>query len=68
MSDEAGFVAIVEADRAVEGAVCLQLHPAFYIAATFIGALWNYDYDIDTGSLSSKRIFDTTKDDEGVAD
>jgi L-arabinonolactonase len=40
----------------------------FYFADTFQEEFWAYDYDIAKGTLSNKRIFATTKDDEGVAD
>ncbi|MEM9348977.1 MAG: SMP-30/gluconolactonase/LRE family protein [Pseudomonadota bacterium] len=40
----------------------------FYIADTFIEEFWAYDYDVDTGDLSNKRVHATTKEDEGVAD
>lgn len=40
----------------------------FYIADTFIEEFWAYDYDIETGDLSNKRVHATTKDDGGVAD
>ena len=40
----------------------------FYIADTFIEEFWAYDYDIEAGTLSNKRVHATTKDDEGVAD
>ena len=40
----------------------------FYLADTFIEEFWAYDYDIETGNVSNKRVFASTKDDEGVAD
>ncbi|MEM7337650.1 MAG: SMP-30/gluconolactonase/LRE family protein [Actinomycetota bacterium] len=40
----------------------------FYVADTFIQEFWAYDYDIETGELSNKRVHATTKDDDGVAD
>ena len=40
----------------------------FYFADTFQEEFWAYDYDIETGALSNKRVFATTKDDPGVAD
>ncbi|MEM6728175.1 MAG: SMP-30/gluconolactonase/LRE family protein [Pseudomonadota bacterium] len=40
----------------------------FYIADTFIEEFWAYDYDIETGDLSNKRVHASTKDDDGVAD
>ena len=40
----------------------------FYLADTFQQEFWAYDYDIETGSLSNKRVFATTREDAGVAD
>jgi sugar lactone lactonase YvrE len=40
----------------------------FYFADTFQEEFWSYDYDIETGSVSNRRLFATTKDDRGVAD
>ncbi|HTU00441.1 MAG TPA: SMP-30/gluconolactonase/LRE family protein [Candidatus Sulfotelmatobacter sp.] len=40
----------------------------FYLADTFQGEFWAYDYDIATGSLSNKRVFASFKNDPGVAD
>ncbi len=40
----------------------------FYFADTFQEEFWAYDYDIETGNVSNKRVFATTKDDLGVAD
>ena len=40
----------------------------FYLADTFQGEYWAYDYDIATGSLANKRVFSEFKDDAGVAD
>ncbi len=40
----------------------------FYLADTFQGEFWAYDYDIEAGSVSNKRVFATTHDDAGVAD
>ncbi len=40
----------------------------FYFADTFQGEFWAYDYDIETGDVSNKRVFATTHDDIGVAD
>lgn len=40
----------------------------FYFADTFQEEFWRYDYDIETGTVSNKTIFATTKDDWGVAD
>jgi len=40
----------------------------FYFADTFQEEFWAYDYDIETGEVSNKRVFATTKGDLGVAD
>ncbi|MCZ7562620.1 MAG: SMP-30/gluconolactonase/LRE family protein [Burkholderiales bacterium] len=40
----------------------------FYFADTFQQEFWAYDYDIEHGTVSNKRVFATTKDDPGVAD
>ena len=40
----------------------------FYLADTFQEEFWAYDYDIESGTLSNKRVFASTKDDAGVAD
>jgi sugar lactone lactonase YvrE len=40
----------------------------FYFADTFQEEFWAYDYDLASGTLSNKRVFATTKEDEGVAD
>ena len=40
----------------------------FYLADTFQGEYWSYDYDISTGTLANKRVFASFKDDVGVAD
>ena len=40
----------------------------FYLADTFQGEYWAYDYDIASGSLSRKRVFASFRDDAGVAD
>lgn len=40
----------------------------FYVADSFQDEFWAYDYDIETGGLTNKRVFATTKDDAGVAD
>ena len=39
----------------------------FYFADTFQEEFWAYDFNVETGTLSNKRIFATTKDDAGVA-
>jgi L-arabinonolactonase len=40
----------------------------FYLADTFQNEIWAYDYDIETGTVSNKRVFATTHEDAGVAD
>jgi L-arabinonolactonase len=40
----------------------------FYLADTFQGEHWAYDYDIAKGTLSSKRVFASFQNDAGVAD
>ena len=40
----------------------------FYVADTFVDEFWAYDYDIDTGTLSNKRVFADTGDSTGVPD
>jgi len=40
----------------------------FYLADTFQEEFWAYDYDIETGNISNKRVFASTVDDTGVAD
>ena len=40
----------------------------FYFADTFQEEIWAYDYDIETGTPSSRRLFASTKADGGVAD
>lgn len=40
----------------------------FYLADTFQGEYWAYDYDIETGTLDHKRVWATFAQDEGVAD
>ena len=40
----------------------------FYLADTFQGEYWAYDYDVEHGTLSNKRVFASFRDDPGVAD
>ena len=40
----------------------------FYFADTFQGEFWAYDYDIESGALSNKRVFASFGKDPGVAD
>jgi sugar lactone lactonase YvrE len=41
---------------------------SFYLADTFQGEYWTYDYDIASGTLANKRLFASFKEDQGVAD
>ncbi len=40
----------------------------FYLADTFQGEYWAYDYDLESGTLSNKRVFASFQNDPGVAD
>lgn len=40
----------------------------FYVADSFQGEFWAYDYDLDRGTLANKRVFASFKGDPGVAD
>ena len=40
----------------------------FYHTDTFKDEIYAYDYDIETGNISNKRVFISTKDEPGVAD
>jgi sugar lactone lactonase YvrE len=40
----------------------------FYFADTFQGEYWAYDFDLETGTLSKKRLFASFAADQGVAD
>jgi sugar lactone lactonase YvrE len=40
----------------------------FYIADTFVDEFWAYDYDVETGTLSNRRVFADTKGVAGVPD
>jgi len=40
----------------------------FYHADTFMQEIYAYDYDIETGGISNKRVFASTKDEPGLAD
>ena len=40
----------------------------FYFADTFQEEIWAYDYDLESGMPSRRRVFASTKDDTGVAD
>ena len=40
----------------------------FYVADTFVDEFWAYNYDIDSGTLSNKRVFANTRGETGVPD
>ena len=40
----------------------------FYLADTFQGEYWAYDYDIDAGTLANKHVWASFAADDGVAD
>ena len=40
----------------------------FYLADSFQGEIWTYDYNIGNGTLSNKRVFASFRNDPGVAD
>jgi L-arabinonolactonase len=40
----------------------------FYFTDTFQREFWTYDYDIEVGTLSNKRVFASTKEGTGIAD
>ena len=40
----------------------------FYFADTFKREIWAYDYDLDNGSISNRRIFTSLVDEPGFAD
>jgi L-arabinonolactonase len=60
--------------RVDEGIICTNGpcwspdNRTFYLADTFQGEYWAYDYDLATGSLANKRLFHSFKNDPGVAD
>jgi L-arabinonolactonase len=41
---------------------------SFYFADTFQKKMWQYDYQIDTGALSNRRVFRDLENDAGFAD
>ncbi len=41
---------------------------SFYFADTFQKKMWRYDYAIDTGALSNRKVWRDLKDDAGFAD
>ncbi len=40
----------------------------FYIADTFVDEFWAYDYDVEKGTVSNKRVFADTRESSGVPD
>jgi len=60
--------------QVVEGIICSNgpcFSPddkTFYIADTFVDEFWAYDYDIEHGSLSNRRVFADTKSVQGIPD
>lgn len=60
--------------RVEEGIICTNGpcwspdDKTFYLADTFQGEFWAYDYDIETGNISNRRVFASYEDDPGVAD
>ncbi len=40
----------------------------FYLADTFQGEIWAYDYDIGAGTISDRKVFASFRGDPGVAD
>ena len=40
----------------------------FYLADTFQGEYWAYDYDLANGNVTNKRLWASFEEDEGVAD
>ena len=64
----------LSATRVEEGIICTNGpcwspdDKTFYVADTFVDEFWAYDYDIDTGTLSNRRIFADTRGVAGVPD
>ncbi|HSR13075.1 MAG TPA: SMP-30/gluconolactonase/LRE family protein, partial [Thermodesulfobacteriota bacterium] len=60
--------------RVEEGIICTNGpcwspdDKTFYLADTFQGEIWAYDYDIGRGTISNRRVFASFRDDAGVAD
>lgn len=40
----------------------------FYFADTFVDEFWAYDYDIESGTVSNRRVFADTRSGQGVPD
>lgn len=40
----------------------------FYFADTFKNEIWAYDYDLEAGAISNRRVFASTAEDAGFAD
>ena len=40
----------------------------FYFTDTFVDEFWAYDFDVEDGTLSNKRVFATTRESMGVPD
>lgn len=40
----------------------------FYVADTFVDEFWAYDYDLENGTVSNKRVYAETKNVNGVPD
>jgi sugar lactone lactonase YvrE len=40
----------------------------FYVADTFQEEFWAYDYDLETGTATNRRVFATTRSSAGIAD
>ena len=64
----------LSATRVEEGIICTNgpcWSPddrTFYVADTFVDEFWAYDYDIDAGTLSNRRVFADTRGVAGVPD
>ena len=40
----------------------------FYFTDTFQDEIWAYDYDLEAGTVSNRRVFASTEEEDGVAD
>ncbi len=60
--------------KAEDGIICTNGpcwspdNKTFYLADSFQGEIWSYDYDLGRGTLSNKRVFASFQNDPGVAD